>query len=277
MSNKSKYLNSTFLLSLVSLISVVFFLLWLLYLVIKSPKETSTPIYSFCPNGQCATSLFTGFKRCTTDDKQVEYDPSSEVCNSKELCDNIFTPYALLPDGSTNFNGVCTPNVSSSLTGISGLTCPCVKNARCPNYITSLFSVDGNPLQSFDNQNIFFPQKSTNDIGTPLMFTSIGTNFCTVPASWLPLSVCTFIENNNPTSDQIVTCLQNGCNQGSITILPGVCKNGTLAVITSDSSNLNKDNIQEMQFGCVATIKCSCNQIPIYDTNFGATICKSIQ
>lgn len=262
------YPKSTFLLSLVSLIFIIFFLLWILYLVIKSPKEVSTPIYSFCPNGQCATSLFTGFKRCTTDDKQVEYDPSSEVCNSKYLCDNIFTPYALLPDGSTNFNGVCL--------GESNLTCPCVKNAKCPNYIISLFTVDGNPLESFDSQNIFFPQKSTNDMGAPLTFTSIGTNFCTVPASWLPLSVCTFIENNNPTSEQIVTCLQNGCNNGSVTILPNLCKNGTLSVITNDSSNLNMENIQNAQFGCVATINCPCDQIPVYDTNFGQSICKKI-
>jgi hypothetical protein len=266
------------LLPLVVLTIFIIFIGWILYLLISSGFQSSsmaTPVSSdeqtydmLCPVGQCATNIMSGFKRCPEANVAINVDPRQEVCNDRYLCTSTITPYALQSDGSTNFYGVCEPNV----------ICPCLRVNQCPEYVISMFTAnDGNPYNPLTGQRISFPQVT----GTaPLQYT-IGKTFCLAPLAWLPLSSpgCNFVSSahgNSMTYNDLLDCMGmiNGCNN----IGPASpCAQGILALVTDDPDSITKINISNAQYGCVQGTPCPCNQIAIYDTNYGGIICRSLE
>lgn len=265
------------LLPLVMLTIFIIFIGWMLYLLISSGFQTSsmgTPVSSdnrtynmMCPINQCATNIFSGFKRCPEENTAIIVDQTKEVCNEKYLCTSTITPYALNSDGSTNYFGICEPNV----------ICPCLRTNQCPEYIVSIFTAnDGNPYNQLTGQRITFPQIT----GTPPLQYTVGKTFCAAPLAWLPLSTpgCNFVSTangNSMTYNDLITCmgLINNCN-GIGPSSP--CAQGILALITNNPDNLTQNNIVNAQYGCVQGSPCPCGQLAIYDTNFGGIICRSL-
>lgn len=222
-----------------------------------------------CPTNQCATSLVTGNKRCPPEGLQIEYTAGFEVCNSKFACENRLTPYAGQSDGSAILSGVCQDNIE----------CPCFSGMACPNYITSVFtSSDGNVVNPLGGQRISFPQiLSTNISGNRVKLNNPALNFCTVPISWLPISNpgCGFVPGgftNNMNYDELKICM--GQIRGCDNSFNSPCLSGTLAVISSDPDSLTQANVIYQQMGCVAGEPCPCDNIAVYDTNFGGIVCK---
>ncbi len=261
------------LLPLVILIVIVIFLGVMLYILLNSNFQTTETAHSIalngqlmCPIGQCATNILSGFKRCPTEQIAIPYNPAEEVCNDRYLCNNTITPYALNSDGSTNYFGQCEPNVE----------CSCLRINQCPNYMLSIFTANGgNPYNPLTGQRIMFPQVT----GTPPIPYTIGTTFCAAPLAWLPLSNpgCNFVtaaNGNSMTYDDLVLCmgLISGCSGPQLS----PCLQGILAAITNDPDSLTQDNIVNAQYGCVRGSPCPCNQIAIFDTNYGDIICRSL-
>ena len=279
--------SSNILIPLIVLFVFVIFLTWMLALLIGSgfkststqnsslfnPSATANSLVTSCSIDECATNRITGEKRCPSVGETILADTASEVCNPRERCTNRTTPYALLSDGSTNFDGICE----------EGVACPCVSKVRCPNYIASLFTTsNGNTNKSFTQQRLTFPQipALSGKTYTPTPIDNPGTTFCKVPPSWLVRSSpgCNFIDALNFNSinyDNLLLCtgIQNGCQglEGS------PCLNGVLAVISNNPDSLTKENVIRSQVGCVFGKPCPCGLLPIYDTNFGGIVCKSLE
>jgi hypothetical protein len=275
-------------LPLIVLIVLIFFLGWMLYLLISSGFKTtspSDPVTSdtrtetsiMCAPGQCATNLQSGFKSCPTGNVSITVNPTESVCNNRFVCDNPLTPYAVQSDSSTNINGVCEPNTE----------CPCLRVSQCPNYILSVFTTsNGNPYEPLPGQRVTFPQQSTyvaiNGVQTdtpPIQFTNPATTFCAASLAFLPLSSpgCNFVsapDGNSMTYEDLIFCfgLQKGCS-GAVS---SPCLQGTLAAISSDPDNLTRANILTSQFACVRGESCPCGQATIFDTNFGAIVCREL-
>lgn len=230
-----------------------------------------------CPAGQCATDLFTGLKTCPSENVPIIINPMTSVCNSRYVCDNTLTPFAIMSDGSTNLNGVCEP----------GVECGCLRYQQCPNYILSAFTVrGGNVYQPIANQRISFPQistylsEATGETTTlpPIQYND-STTFCFASLAWLPLSTpgCNFYpatQTNSMTIEDVALCqgMINGCTG----VVGNPCLQGVLAIISNDPDNINRNNISTMQFGCVRGEPCPCGKLAVYDTNFGGIICRDI-
>ena len=183
-------------------------------------------------------------------------------------------PYAVLSDQSTNLLGSCEENV----------TCACVSDLRCPDYILSIFETsNGNAYQEFVGTRIAFNQistyvtKSGNVQETPpIEYTNPSTTFCQVPIGYLARSTpgCNFMDDIEPTLEQLKTCmgLPNKCDN----IEGNACQQGTLALVTGDPSSVTSDNFQNLQLACVRGEACPCGLIAIYDTNFGNVVCSNL-
>lgn len=273
--------------SLLMLIIAILFAGWMLYLLFSSGFKTSNPtdpvstdkrvVTSFvCAPGQCATDFASGVKTCPANpNASIVIDPSQSVCNSRFLCDNPLTPYALQSDGSTNINGVCENEVE----------CSCLRINQCADYIVSVFnSSNGNPYESLLGQRITFPQSSTyvNINGsqastTPIQYANPATTFCALPFNWLPYANpgCNFVSDPTTFSyNDLVVCMgqANGCSglQGN------PCLQGTLAIISSNPDNLTQLNLPATQLACVTGEPCPCGQVAIYDTNYGGVVCRPL-
>ncbi len=280
--------NEHLVISLIIFTVFIFFFGAMLYLLIGSnfkttnelePTNTDTRTRSAftCLPGQCATNIQSGFKTCPKNSNiSMTIDPTQSVCNSRFLCDNPLTPFAVQSDGSTNINGICEV----------GIECPCLRYSQCPDYILSVFTVsNGNPYQSVSGQRILFPQQSSfvsaNGIQTsvpPIKVDNVNT-FCMASPAFLPLSSpgCNFIngaDGNAMTLQQLQLCMggQRGCSG----INNNPCLQGVLAVITNNADNITPTTIFSHQFGCVAGTPCQCGEIAVYDTNFGNIVCKTI-
>lgn len=277
------------ILPIIILIVVIAFVGWMLYLLISSgfrSTSVSDPVSSdnrtqtniTCATGQCGTNIQSGFKTCPAENVAITIDPAVSVCNSRFVCDNPLTPFAVNSDGSTNINGVCEPNVE----------CPCLQISQCPNYVLSVFTTsNGNPYQQLNGQRITFPQQSTyvSTVGggqtdtPPIQFSNPATTFCAASLAFLPLSNpgCNFVkapDGNSMTYSDLLLCmgLQKGCSgvQGS------PCLQGTLAIISDDPDTLVTQNLQNYQFACVRGEPCPCGQVAIFDTNFGGIVCRQL-
>lgn len=275
------------------LLVFILFLGWMLYLLITSrfkpsPRSlssdqaiiaagiTGATNFTTCKPGQCATNLQSGAKTCPSQNISIQINPTSDVCNGRYVCDNPLTPYAVQSDGSSNISGQCEPNTE----------CACIKAQQCPSYILSIFtSSGGNPYQSLSGQRLIFPQESTfvsiNGTTTsnpPIQLSNPTTNFCTAPLSWLPLSTpgCGFkIANPNSMSYQdllICTGMVNKCSG----IQGNPCLQGTLALISDNPDTLQQSTINQAQYGCVSGSPCPCGLLPIFDTQYGNIICRSL-
>lgn len=214
-----------------------------------------------CLPGQCATNLISGIKTCPTTDIEIGINPAEEVCNSRYLCDNPLTPFAVQSDGSTNISGICEDKSE----------CSCLNTITCPNYILSVFTASGgNPYVSTDTQRINFPQENVTRI------TDISRNFCTVPLTWLPISTpgCNFVSDPNQfTYIDLLECM----NLPNTTDLMSPCLNGVLSLISNNPDLLTQDNIINQQFGCTRGTQCPPNELSVFDTNLGTNICKQLQ
>lgn len=273
---------------LIVLIIFLAFIGYMLYLLIISGFQTTSPgnpvtsdrrvnTSIVCAPGQCATDLFSGFKTCPAENVSITINPAQEVCNSRFVCDNLLTPYALQSDGSTSISGVCESNTE----------CACLKISQCPQYIVSAFtSSNGNPYQTLAGQRLTFPQISSyvNTTGVqttvpPIQYNNPATTFCQAPLAWLPLSNpgCNFVSaanGNSMTYQDLILC------QGSISGCSGLngspCQQGILAIITGNPDNLTQQNINTVQYGCVQGEPCPCGFAAIFDTNFGGVICRQL-
>lgn len=273
--------SSETVIPIIVLVIIILFLIWMLILLIKSGFESTginnrvssdarQAIELPCGPGECATNLTSGFKRCPLNDEIITINPISEVCNSKFLCDNPITPFALQSDSSTNLNGVCEPNVE----------CPCLTKSQCSEYILSAYTTsNGNPYIPLTGQRILFPQVSADS--APISFSDPGRTFCAVPLSWLPISNpgCNFVnptQNNSMTYEDLTTCMggisEIGCNgfKGS------PCLQGILSIITDNPESLTQQNITTAQFGCTRGTPCPCGMVSIWDTQYGNNICRTL-
>jgi hypothetical protein len=250
------------------------FTIYIMYLLISSKFEQPTFQVTTCATGACITDFLTGVKTCPTNDSDtLIYDPTQSACNSKFLCDNPITPYAVQSDGSTNNSGICEP----------GVPCKCVTMEQCPSYVVSIFTAsNGNPYTEFQGQRLSFPQSSSytptngNPISQPpLQLTNPTSSFCTVSINWLILSSpgCNFTNALNPSYSDIVTCM--GMSSGCSSPIGNPCLQGTLAFIGT-AQNINASNFSNNLLGCVVGESCPCGQVAIYDTGYGGIICKSL-
>lgn len=286
--------TAALVLPLIVLIVLVIFLGGMLYLLISSQFQTTNPedpvstdtrarTTITCPPGQCATNIFSGFKTCPTTDASLVVSPAESVCNSRFLCDNPLTPYALQSDLSTDINGVC-----ESIDGVQ-VECPCLRVSQCPEYVLSVFTTsNGNPYQQLQGQRITFPQQSSyvstsgdhTDI-PPIQFTNPALTFCAAPLSYLPLSNpgCNFVsapDGNSMTYKELLLCMGQAAPGGCSGLIGNACLQGTLALVTNTPETLTQASITSSQFACVRGESCPCGQITIFDTNFGGIVCRSL-
>jgi len=240
-----------------------------------SSDQAAVTLFQCLPQ-QCAVNLFTGVKRCsTTTDEIVTVNPDVEVCSDPFRCSNPLLPYAVQSDGSTDNLGQCQP----------GIQCGCLRNPRCPQYVTSYFTrSNGDPYSDPQGQRITFPQVSSyinSNNGQvvnspPLSYSDPNTSFCAAPVDWLPFATpgCNFVGTSAMTYQDLEICMSafNGCN--GVTFNP--CLQGTLAVITPDSGSINQITVLNQEVACVAAQACDCGEIAIYDTSFGGVVCKTL-
>jgi len=247
----------------------------LVFLVLKSgaPQEGGAAALVNCPPGQCATNIYNGEKRCPPPTGTIVSYAGEEVCNSAYLCDNDSTPFALLTDGSTSFDGRCE----------TGSTCRCLKYPQCASYITSLFrATDGNPYGGVPGTRTKFeqyasytdPMTGITTINPPFSYSDISTTFCTVPLNWLPRSTpgCNFSETMD--EEAITRCMGGTRSCYGSTFNP--CLQGTLSFITPNSDAFTSSSVERTPLGCVAVDDCPCGQVSVYDTSLGARVCKTV-
>ena len=283
--------GSDTLIPVIILTIVIIFIGIMIYLMIDSrSRSTSTASTTIsvsetllsCPTGECATNVFTGYKRCPTGtNEQISINSASEVCNPRFSCTNNLTPFALLSNGSTDNNGICD----------DGVQCACLTEAQCPDYIQSTFTAsNGNPFTFIGNQRILFPQTAsyiTSDnvvSNTPPFIYNVNTTFCLIPFSWLSFSSpgCNFLDASQPNSftyPEFLACmgLSNNCNSSS-TVPANPCLAGTLALISDSPDTETIDSIYTAQFGCVSgTNNCECDETPVFDTGTGLLTCRNLE
>lgn len=275
-------------LPLVILILFIVFVAWMLYLLISSGFSTSSPSNPVasdrrttttvtCAPGQCGTNLTTGIKTCPVGDVSLQINPAESVCNSRFVCDNPLTPFAVQSNGATDITGVCEP----------GVECPCLRVSQCPNFILSVFTTsNGNPYTGLIGQRITFPQETsyvtTNGAITdtpPIQFNDPSVVFCATPPTWLPISNpgCNFINASTPNSityADLIICAGTISGCSGLTASP--CLQGILAAISDNPDNLNQQNILTSQFGCVRGTPCPCGFLPVFDTNYGGVVCRQL-
>jgi len=279
---------------LIVLFSLIIFIIFISYVLISSNFATTTPenpvstdtrgtLTKLCDIGECATNIISGLKFCSGNNTQVLYNEAFEVCNPRNSCKNRLTPYAVRSDGSTDINGICN----------EGVVCACINKPQCPTYILSSFTtLNGSILKSFDNQRLIFPQESqyspNSSIITspPMQIQSPVSQFCNVPVSYLQyISPGCVFANINPDNTGVyndVRDCMNMSNNCKDTIYENEnyratpCLNGTLSIITDNPDQLKIQDINNYILGCVSGPICKCDEISVYDTNFGVVQCMKL-
>lgn len=186
----------------------------------------SNPDYLPCPPGECPTNATTGEKRCPANSlQQILYDPTSEVCNPVDSCTSARTPYAVLFDQSTDFEGNCN---------FSG--CRCVNYFSTPSFTQVLFEVQGGDLYSSNPQllNKWYltqiPNTSVgqgNNIG--MRYSDPNVQFFTISPSVLSkispqTKICQSVYALGPevTSADTINCVNsNPCQNGKMAYILG--------------------------------------------------------
>lgn len=235
----------------------------MIYFLILYLKRPNINIETSCPKGYCKVNLFNGNKICPiTDNSTLSYDKTYEICSKKYSCP-IEMPFALYADGSTNQRN-CEP----------GVACPCLRQNQCPSYIRSAFRfIDGNPNSLGGRMIIeqFSPYSNNNaEVNGNNIITNNQNEFCSISSLLISVSTpgCSNINLNNFSIDatDIINCLQN---------VPGnPCLSGNLAIITNDSSSIDKTNLNNTVIGCVSSeTTCSNNTLPVFDTSYGEILC----
>jgi hypothetical protein len=133
---------------LISISILVLFIIILLFIVWR--EIFAKPFSVACPLGLCATNIYTGEKRCPSNNIEViSSDPTYEVCNVANACTNITTPclYYDTTIGTVcpgdplykQINGIC-PNTPSAHPVSSTTSCKCMSLKFCPNFATVYFN-----------------------------------------------------------------------------------------------------------------------------------------
>jgi hypothetical protein len=206
-----------------------------------------------CSPGFCATNIEKGTKRCPESETDIiASDPSKEVCNSRYVCDNPLTPFALQSDNSAS-NSLCAP----------GVECDCLRIAQCADYITSVWKIENGSLINSTNYGLktTYSQRTYVDRSSPLTYDITG-EFCTIPQEWIIRGGCNYaIGLDEITSMKL--CMNNN-----------PCINGKLAMIMDSSSNLRVSNFGNQSYGCVSSnIECPENTLSVFDRGYGDIVC----
>jgi hypothetical protein len=198
-------------------------LVWSLILAF-SAKNTSTFIgYEVCTAGDCPTNRFTGEKRCSNNPNlPLQYDPIFEVCNPPKGCTANSTPYAVLSDGYSAFDGQCD---------ISG--CRCVNYLTTPSYVEVLFNVQGGSIYSTQPEkqtNLQFSQQASPYVGegnnVPIIYQDPTTQLWQIAPSqlsYLSPNTCAamFAVNSELTGGDTLKCINmNPCIAGRLAYVP---------------------------------------------------------
>ncbi len=194
---------------LITLILIVSFFAFVFYKIYRGKKEI---IFNPCPLGECATSLQNGNKRCPKNlEEFIYFDSSTEVCNPASACTNLDTPYALLPNGTTNIDGICH----------DGETCNCVKNKGCPVFSQVIFTItESGSYQQTSGGNVL--------TGGNTLFPE-NNQTCTIDGNSLNKLGCL----KTP-----LECLQdNPCVQGVATLIPPIGMSPQVFAVRDDKFN----------------------------------------
>lgn len=242
------------------LIVVLFWTFLMYHLRSESKVLSATPTLLKCAPGQCPTNKATGEKRCPVNPFDTpSFDPSIEVCNSANTCENTLTPYALQSDGSTRTGGDCE----------SGVTCRCLKYPQCPSYtLTSFNSINGTPYSGDLYALQQTPISDYQNIGLAAnKIKNVNSQFCRInPTSLNRLTpgACNF--TGIPSTSELQTCIASQ-----------PCVLGTLAYDTGNTPEsfiaFRDAAIQPMT--CVFGQPCSNGQWPVWDRRRNEVICVS--
>jgi len=129
--------------------------------------------YRQCLPGQCAVNIYSGVKRCPTNNvNRQNAIVGLEICSSKFLCDNPAAPFAIDDRGLALGGSVCP----------SGVACQCLPDQYCGDNIMTYFS----PFWSSQDVTTKFGQKTTvTDVlgkvhSTPPYLIPQGSGQCTL-------------------------------------------------------------------------------------------------
>jgi hypothetical protein len=134
MSSKSSVVKQSFTNStIVALSSIVLIVIAIIVFIIVFISSSNQSSLQNCNAGQCVTNIFSGTTYCTT----LQFDPSFQVCNTQNTCDNTRTPcvyqdqsVGTICPGDPNYTGICDPNLGS---------CSCINRVYCPDFATAYF------------------------------------------------------------------------------------------------------------------------------------------
>jgi hypothetical protein len=273
---------SPYIIVLITLIFFIVFWCWIAYLLSSEPATGQLLIA--CVAGQCGTNIYNGEKRCPANDEDVVLiDPSYEVCNSKYVCENSRTPFAVQSDGSTNNSGICEPDT----------ICRCLSYATCSSQSTVLFNTVNGSLYSADPSSRFSLQQIAvnGDFGSSqVTFESTSASFCSIKTNYLnrlsPGS-CTF-------SDSDYNNINGTVYVATACINTNPCIKGVMAFNTSTPSQfeingVGLNEVRTFPVTCVNThiscdtlgTECPDNQcpaglVPYWDERWGLVRCATI-
>lgn len=241
---KGQYIDFDWVLVALSFIIIFICLGWILFTIFNQPPKTENNNDQFCPVGQCATNFFNGVKTCPlTNQDNVIYDPTFQVCNDRSVCTSGSTPYAVQNDGDVSLDGICP--VDSD--------CRCVARPQCGDQVLTVFQVrNGNPFSTLNGQRLIINQISSFDNGVgfssepPIQYDDPLSTFCAIPNSWV---------------DRI----------------GGVCQRGELAYLPTDPNNFDLAQANNAPLACVQGVPCtSPDQTQIWNSTVNQIGCVNL-
>lgn len=258
----------------VTLILILGFWIWVMFSMEQHPPVGK--VYLECPTGMCPTNVYNGEKRCPADPAtSLPYDPAYETCNSATTCESSRTPFALLPDGSTNELGVCQ----------GGQTCPCLPRAQCGIETMVVFSTTGGTtaLQDDAVSRVLFtqvPLASQGTTGQPFTYTNPTTQFCAIKAfhlNRLAPGGCYFANSTAPTLLEVRQCMSiNPCLVGVLAFRPDDAN-------TFELSPSKTAALTTVPVGCVpgqiiaGSNVCGPTSLPVWDNTTGSIKCYDVK
>lgn len=239
--------DNDYTLYILSAVLILFFWCWILWHYTASEEEA----FGQCNQGECATNVSTGQKRCPNDaNSYLLYDLKTEVCNPATSCTSSRTPYAINTDGSFNADGICEKN----------FTCRCSAKVGCPNFTEVLFTRTSSTGKLY-SPDFYFTQTIRD---SDQQFENILESSCFIQitdTSRLNVGSCGAINN----IDDVLECMkENPCISGNLTFVPEKGK----------TFDLNHDSFIT-SMACIAGPQCDDNSFALFDWTIGRTVCKS--
>lgn len=294
--------NSDFLLPLISFVLITLVWMWLIYAFFADKAEgfgsQGTGILR-CKVGECVTDKVTGEKKCpsASSTNVYAYDPSIQVCEPQGYCQGG-NGYASQSDGSTNPFGLCQIDPSDS-TGIKRVSCRCLSDTYCADYITNYFGIiNGNPyievsgqsfkLEQINNPVYLYSSSTSNNQDLGLKVPNPQSSFCTIPIDWIYLTQpgCSYIPGLRVSSNSIyynyfdqtkpVTLQESIVANALSCMYQNPCNYGVLSFITNNSSNFTINDISRLPVACTRGTHCNNDQVSIYDTSYGSAVCRQM-